>query len=163
MSKSKCTKQLRFGALLEVEMSKKCTVYTVVARSTFRGQNVKNSTLSDHFWTFRCGSAWQTQGIVHLVKSEQNVRVFPHIFVWGSCFWFCIPPSASSSRRLLCPQLFTHNLLTQNFSTYTYTQLASHNLTSTLTLPTTCHQTNCSHITCHTQLAHTQLARDSTL
>ena len=34
------------GPLLEVEMSKKCIV---VARSTFRSQNVKNTTCSDHF------------------------------------------------------------------------------------------------------------------
>ena len=70
ISKSKCTKHLRFGPLLAVEMSKKCTplwreahvevkmlkapgvrttfggldvekVHAVVARSTFRSQNVK--------------------------------------------------------------------------------------------------------------------------
>ena len=34
-----------------------------------------NTTCSVHFWTFRCRFAWQAQGIVHLVKSEQNVRV----------------------------------------------------------------------------------------
>ena len=50
-------------------------VHAVVARSTFRSQNVKNTRGSDHFWRFRCRFAWQAQGIVHLVKSEQNVRV----------------------------------------------------------------------------------------
>ena len=111
ISKSKSTKHTRFGPLLEVEMSKKCTpfwreahfqvkmykthqvrttfrswdvekVHAVVARSTFRSQNVKNRTTfgssdvekvhavvgrstfpsqnlqntpgSDHFWKFRC-------------------------------------------------------------------------------------------------------------
>ena len=72
------TKQLSFGALLEVAMSKKCTplwrkahlqvkklkahhiritfgswdvekLNAVVTRSTFRSQNVKNTTCSDHF------------------------------------------------------------------------------------------------------------------
>ena len=72
ISKSKCTKHTRFGPLLEVEMSKKCTplwreahfevkmykthqvrttfgswdvekVHAVVARSTFRSQNVQNT------------------------------------------------------------------------------------------------------------------------
>ena len=104
ISKSKCTKHTMLGPLLEVEMSKKCTplwreahfevkmyktpgarttfgssdvekVHAVVARSTFRSQNVKNTRGSDHFWRFRCRFAWQVQGIVHLVKSEQNVRV----------------------------------------------------------------------------------------
>ena len=56
-----------FGALLEV-------VIAVVAQSTFPSQNVKNTCL-DHFLTFRCRFAWQAQGIVHLVKSEQNVTV----------------------------------------------------------------------------------------
>ena len=46
-----------------------------MARSTFRSQNVQNTPRSDHFWTFRARFAWQAQGIVHLVKSEQNVRV----------------------------------------------------------------------------------------
>ena len=83
ISKSKCTKHLSVGRLLEVEMSKKCTplwreadlevkmykthqvrttfgswdvekVYAVVARSTFGSQNVKNTRGSDHFWRFRC-------------------------------------------------------------------------------------------------------------
>ena len=72
-----------FGPLLEVEMSKKCTplwreahfevkmyktphvratfggsdlkkVHAVVARSTFRSQNVQNTRCSDHFCRFRC-------------------------------------------------------------------------------------------------------------
>ena len=83
ISKSKCTKHTIVGPLLEVEMSKKCTrlwreahfevnmcktphvratfggsdvekVHAVVARSTFRSQNVKNTRVSDHFWRFRC-------------------------------------------------------------------------------------------------------------
>ena len=83
ISKSKCTKHTSSRPLLEVEMSKKCTplwreahfqvkmykthhsrttfggsdvekVHAVVARSTFRSQNVKNTRGSDHFWRFRC-------------------------------------------------------------------------------------------------------------
>ena len=81
--KSKCAKHQGFGPLLEVAMSKKCTplwreahfevkmykahharttfgssdvekVYAVLARSTFRSQNVQNTRGSDHFWRFRC-------------------------------------------------------------------------------------------------------------
>ena len=84
ISKSKCTKHHMFaGPLLEVRMLKKRTplwreahfevkmyktrrvratfggsdvekVHAVVARSTFRGQNVQNTTCSRHFWWFRC-------------------------------------------------------------------------------------------------------------
>jgi len=50
-------------------------VHAVVARSTFASEKAKNISRSEHFWTFRCRFARQTQGIVHLVKSEQNVRV----------------------------------------------------------------------------------------
>ena len=53
-------------------------MHAVSARSTFRSQNVEITRGSDHFWTFRCRFAWQGQGIVHLVKSEQNVRVLEH-------------------------------------------------------------------------------------
>ena len=104
ISKSKCTKHSIVGPLLEVAMSKKCTplwreahfevkmhkkhhvrttfgscdvekMHAVVARSTFRSQNVQNTPCTDHFWRFRCRFAWQAQGIVHLVKSDRNVRV----------------------------------------------------------------------------------------
>ena len=54
------------GPLLEVDMLKTCT---------FRSQKCKKLRGTEHFWTFRCRFAWQAQGIVHLVKSEQNVRV----------------------------------------------------------------------------------------
>ena len=77
-------------------------VHAVVARSKFPSQKCKKLTGSEHFWKlrcrcgpkhiskskmqkmggtehfwtlFRCRFAWQAMGIVHLVKSEQNVRV----------------------------------------------------------------------------------------
>ena len=79
-----------FGALFEVAMSKKCTplwreayfevkmykahqvrttfgnwdvekVHAVVARSTFRSQNVQNTPAPDHFLMCRCRFAWQAQ------------------------------------------------------------------------------------------------------
>ena len=64
-------------------------VHAVVARSTFRSQKCEKLTGSEHIWTFRCRFAWQAQGIVHLVKSEQNVRVLLHFLkrwqAWGIC------------------------------------------------------------------------------
>ena len=97
--KSKCTKHTTFGPLLEVEMSKKCTplwrearfevkmlktpgvrttfggsdvekVHAVVARSTFRSQNVKNTRGSDHFWRFRCRKSACRCGAKHISKSK---------------------------------------------------------------------------------------------
>ena len=91
------------GPLLEVEMSKKCTplwheahvqvkmyktpharttfgswhvekVHAVVARSTFQIQKCKRLRGLEHFLKFRCRFACQAQGIVHLAKSERNMK-----------------------------------------------------------------------------------------
>ena len=67
MSKSQCTKHTMFGPLLEVEMWKK--VQVVVARSTFRSQNVQNTPCSDHFWKLRCGKSARCCGAKHMLKS----------------------------------------------------------------------------------------------
>ena len=99
ISKSKCTKHTRFGPLLEVEMSQKCTplwreahfqvkmckthhsrttfgssdlekVHAVVARSTFPSQNVQNTPGSDHFWKLRCRKSARRCGAKHISKSK---------------------------------------------------------------------------------------------
>ena len=99
ISKSKCTKHLSVGPLLEVAMSKKCTplwreahfqvkmyktpqrrttfgscdvekLHAVVARSTFRSQNVQNTPCSDHFWRFRCRKSARRCGAKHISKSK---------------------------------------------------------------------------------------------
>ena len=95
--KSKCPKHLSSGPLLEVEMSKKCTplwreahfevkmsktpqlrttfgswdvekVHAVVARSTFRSQNVKNTRGSENFWKLRCRKSARRCGAKHISK-----------------------------------------------------------------------------------------------
>ena len=97
ISKSKCTKHLSFGPLLEVEMSKKCTplwreahfevksaknwrsqttfgswdvekVHAVVARSTCPSQNVQITTCSRHFWRFGCWKSARRWGAKHISK-----------------------------------------------------------------------------------------------
>ena len=98
ISKSKCTKHLSSGTLLEVVMSKKCTplwreahfqvkmyktpqlrstfrscdvekVHAVVARSTFRSQHVKNTTCSDIFWKLWRRKSDRRCGAKHISKS----------------------------------------------------------------------------------------------
>ena len=72
----KSIKHTRFGALFEVEMSKKCMPLCREAmRSTFPSQKCQKLTGTEHFWTFRCNFVWEVEGIVHLVNREQNVRV----------------------------------------------------------------------------------------
>ena len=99
ISKSKCTKHLSVGPLLEVKMSKKCTplwreahfqvkmyktpqlrttfgscdvekVHAVVARSTFRSENVENTSVSDDFWKLRCRKSARRCGAKHISKSK---------------------------------------------------------------------------------------------
>ena len=100
ISKSECTKHHMFAPLLEVRMLKKCTplwreahlevkmykapharttfgssdvekVHAVVARSTFRSQNVQNTPCSDHFWRFRCRKSVEK---VHAVVARSTFR-----------------------------------------------------------------------------------------
>ena len=73
MSKSKYTKHTILGPLLEVEMSKKCAPLWREAHVQVKSKKLRGT---EHFWTFRCHFAWQAQGIVCLVKSEET---------WG--FW----------------------------------------------------------------------------
>ena len=97
--KAKCTKHTNVGPLSEVPMSKKCTplwreahfqvkmhkthhvrttfgvwdvekVHAVVARSTFRSQNVQNTPWSDHFWKLRCRKSARRCGEKHISKSK---------------------------------------------------------------------------------------------
>ena len=97
--KSKCTKHVSFGPLLEVTMSKNCTplwreahfqvkmyktrqlrttfrsydvekLHAAVARSTFPSQNVKKLTFSDHFLKLRCWKIARRCGEKHISKSK---------------------------------------------------------------------------------------------
>jgi hypothetical protein len=41
----------------------------------FEVKRVTKMTGAEHFWTLRCRFAWQAQGILHVVKNEQKLRV----------------------------------------------------------------------------------------
>ena len=45
-------------------------VHAVVARSTFRSQNVQNTSVSDHFWKLRCRKRARRCGAKHISKSK---------------------------------------------------------------------------------------------
>ena len=45
-------------------------VHAVVARSTFRSQNVQNTRGSDHFWKSRCPKSARRCGAMHISKSK---------------------------------------------------------------------------------------------
>ena len=68
ISKSKCYKthhgRTTFGSC-DVEK-----VHAVVARSTFRSQNVQSTPFSDHFWKLRCRKSARRCGAKHISKSK---------------------------------------------------------------------------------------------
>ena len=45
-------------------------VHAVVARSTFRSQNVQNTPAPDHFWKLRCRKSARRCGAKHISKSK---------------------------------------------------------------------------------------------
>ena len=176
ISKWKCTKHTSSGPLLEVEMSKKCTplwreahfevrtykthqvrttfgswdvekVHAVVARSTFRSQNVKSTRGSDHFWRFRCRFAWQAQGIVHLVKSEQNVRVLKH-------FQLQPPLHHTTLQYITLHYNYNCTFTTFSYTTLHYTTLHSITLNYTQLHYTTLHYTTLHYTTLHYTTLH---------
>ena len=108
-----------------------------MAVSTFRNQNVQNTPCSDPFWRFRCRFAWQVQGIVHLVKSEQNVRVVSHFQLQ--------PPLHHTTLQhhytTLQLQLHLHYIPLHYTTTLHYTQLHSITLHYTTLHSTTQHYT----------------------
>ena len=94
----------------------------------------------------------------------------PHIFVWGSCFWFCIPlPPAPTG-----PAASTHNFVTHPLSHTTFTHTIFHTqLCHTVSFTrkfvthhlshTTLSHTTLSHSIFHTQLCHTHHFLKTTL
>ena len=56
-------------------------VHAVVARSTFRSQNVQNTPCSDHFWKLRCWKSARRCGRKHILN--QNVQNTP----FSDHFW----------------------------------------------------------------------------
>ena len=44
--------------------------HAVVARSTFRSQNVQSTAASDHFWKLRCRKSARRRGAKHISKSK---------------------------------------------------------------------------------------------
>ena len=64
-------------------------VHIVVARSTFRSQNVQSAPCSDHFWKLRCGKSARRSGAKHISKSKctKHTRFGPllEVTMWKKC------------------------------------------------------------------------------
>ena len=175
ISKSTCAKHFSFGPLLEVEMSKKCTplwreahfevnmcktlqlrsifrscdvekVHAVVARSTFRSQNVKSTTCSHRFWTFRCRFAWQAQGTVDLVKKCAKREGFVTFSTTTTTTPHYTPIHYTTTITTTAPSLHSTTL---HPTTLHYTTLHSITLNYTQLHYTTLHYTTLHYTTLH--------------
>ena len=73
----KCKKTDGFRPLLEIELRCRKSARRCGAKHISMSKCSKHDMFGP-LLTFRCCYAWQAQGIVHLVKSEQNVRVLQH-------------------------------------------------------------------------------------
>ena len=52
-------------------------LHAVVARSTFRSQNVQNTPAPDHFWKLRCRKSARRCGAKHISKSKCTKHTMP--------------------------------------------------------------------------------------
>ena len=52
-------------------------LHAVVARSTFRSQNVQNTSVSDRFWKLRCRKSARRCGAKHISKSKCTKHTRP--------------------------------------------------------------------------------------
>ena len=183
ISKSKCTKHLSVGPVLEVEMSKKCTplwreahfqvkmykaphvratfggsdvekVHAVVARSTFRSQNVKSTRGLDHFWRLRCRFARFTT--LHFITLHYNTLHYTTLH----------STTLQLQQRNYTPLHYNYNYTTTlHYTTLHYTTLHYTTLQYALHY-TTLHYTSLHYTTLHyttTTTTTTQLLHSTTL
>ena len=124
-------------------------VHAVVARSTFPSENVQNTPAPDHFWRFRCRFAWQAQGIVDRIKSEQNVRVLYH-------FQLQPPLHHTTLQYITLHYNYNYNYTFTTFyhTTLHYTTLHSITLHYTTLHYTTLHYTTLHYTTLHYTTLH---------
>ena len=57
-------------------------VHAVVARNTFRSQNVQNTSASDRFWKLRCRKSARRCGAKHISKSKCTKHTMDHFWRW---------------------------------------------------------------------------------
>ena len=85
----------------------------------FRNISIGVLYLKMHFWGLIWPATlfWMVICKACVLPALGFLMFFPRIFVWGSCFWFCVPPGL----RLLLPRCrltpsFTHNLVPHHLS-----------------------------------------------
>ena len=171
ISKSKCTKHLSFGVFLEVAMSKKRTplwreahfqvkmlktlgvrttfgrcdvekVHAVVARSTFRSENVQNTPMFGPLLEVQMSLRVAGARDCASCQSEQNVRVLLH---------FQLQPPLHHTTLQYITLHYNYNY---TFTTFYYTPLHYTALNYTQLHYTTLHYTTLQYTTLHYTTRH---------
>ena len=156
----------------------KCSRYSCSTHVGFKSKQIEIKSFS-----LFCATQWQisniwaevtqwcpykSSGCKRIEKPNSDLRtcrnensgfalIIPHIFVWGSCVWFCIPPPPPPL-RLFVTQHLSHILFhtplchTPSFTHHFVTHHLSHTSLSTTIFHTQlCHTTS---FTYHTTLSH---------
>ena len=174
--KSKCTKHIRFGPLLEVQMLKKCAplwreahfqvqmyktphvratfggsdvekVYAVVARRTFRSKNAQNTRVLDHFWRFRCRFASVHYITLHYTPLHCTALHYTTLHNTTTTLHYTTLHYTTLHSTTLQPQL--HNYTTLQLQLHNYTTLRYTTTTTTQLHSTTIHSTALNYATLH--------------
>ena len=159
-SKWERTKHTSFGPLVEVEMSKKCT--PLWREAHFQVKMLKALGGAAHFWRFRCRKSarrfvWQAQGILHLVISEQNVRVLKN-------FQLQPPPLHHTTLQYITLHYnYNYTFTTFYYTTLRYTTLHSLTLNYTTLHYITLHYTPLHYTTLHYTTLHYTTLPSTTL
>ena len=164
--KSKCTKHTSVGPLLEIQMSKKCTplwreahlqvkmykthqhrttfgswdvekVHAVVARRTFRSNNVQNTRGSDHFWRPRCRFASLHYTTLHHTTLHNTTTTQLHNY------------TTTELHNYTTTQLYNYTTTQLHSTTLHYTPLHSTTLNYITLHYTTLHYTTLHYTTLH--------------
>ena len=158
---SKCEKHSGFGALVKVEMLKKCTalwreahfqvkmyktpqlrrnlevacckVHGVVARSALRSQNVSDTTHSDHFWKLQCRKSAPCSSTKHILKYTCQKRT-----TLGPLFGRSTVPRDDDDNNNNSKNISKNNYNNNSKNNYT-TTTATTTSTTTATTTTTRH------------------------
>ena len=157
---SKCEKHSGFGALLKVEMLKKCTalwreahfqvkmyktpqlrrnlevacckVHGVVARSALRSQNVSDTTHSDHFWKLQCRKSAPCSSTKHILKYTCQKRT-----TLGPLFGRSTVPrdddDNNNNSKNISKNNYNNNNSKNNYTTTTATTTSTTTATTTTT------------------------------
>ena len=135
-------------------------VHAVVARSTFRSENVQNTPFSDHFWKLRCRKSARRCGAKHIWKSKvlKTGGLGPLLEVQMPLRFASLHYTTLYTLHCTTHQYITLHYTTLHHTTFHYTSLDYTPLHYTTTTTTQLHSTTLHHTLLHyITLQHTTL------